>query len=78
MLYGLLFNSTVYPGGFYAFMSQEFLHLFNRHTGVKQISGAGTPEPVRVDIIHVSNAGNPVKDIFKPPGVSGGHEELCC
>jgi hypothetical protein len=47
-------------------MPKEFLHLFDGHAGVKEVSCACPAEAVRVDIFYTCRAADPVDDIFQP------------
>lgn len=63
--YGFLSHSAVYPGGFNAFMSKEFLHLFDGHTGGQEIRCARPPEAVRVDSFYSGCSADAVDDILQ-------------
>ena len=44
----LLLHGAINQSGVQFLMSQELLHLFDRHTSGQQIRGDRPPEPVRV------------------------------
>ena len=64
-----LADSAVNPGGLNAFVSKEFLDLFDWHAGIEQIGCIGPPESVWMDMFYLCGCGDPVYDVFQPaPG----------